>query len=238
MKFLRSAIIMYSELTTLGLEGYIKNACGGSVHSDSYLNALERFVSGLSDSNKITLKEKFKNQQDFGQINDLLNEVAVACVFHPKAIFKNIGPDLDENGTSIEVKTLNESCNEDKRHKTSKFCVISPILNKDELLNELSLIKKAIKEKVLYHLVRAKEQLENKSSKKGVIYIIWNYDNLLHGEDGNTHKNNIELKSEVCAIIESTVNNFSSNNRKLTIKSYYFEELQKLAISKMYQKHF
>lgn len=216
--------MMYPELTKFGLENYIKTACGGSIQSDPYFSALERFSSGLSEGNKKVLMDKFKGQSN-AQMNDLLNEVAVACVFHPKAQFNAPDrPDLTADGVNIEVKTLNESAQERQRHTSSFFSSISPALNTIDLSNEYDLIEQALKNKVTSHLKKAKNQLNG----VGLVYLIWDYDNLLHGEDGHVHVNNIVREGEARTIIESVVGKFVYEHQRLTVKNYYFEKLQEL----------
>src|SRR5581483_6097955 len=172
-------MLMYEKLKKLNLETYMKCFCGGEIKSDSYLSALESFLNSLTEKNFNQLEEKFRGEKQKSEIIDLLHEVEIAYVFHPKANFlNNEGPDL-ENGVFIEIKTLNESEEERERHKTDRFCALSTVLNEKGKANEKKLVDDAINRKVTYHLEKANKQLKG----MGLIYLIWDYDFLLHGED-------------------------------------------------------
>jgi len=101
---------MYKGLFQLNLGGYIKNYCGGKIVENKYLRNLDHFIADESFKENLgTLIEKFRGNKQFSEITDLLHEIEVACLFHPRAIFrKEPGADLDDEGTLVEVKCLNE----------------------------------------------------------------------------------------------------------------------------------
>lgn len=215
---------MYKKLKELGIEQYIQNACGGKIRQDKYFNALEKFIESLSSENFCILRNKFKGLNNRSQIKDLLNEVAVACAFHPKACFNNNGPDFYDNGICIEIKTINESKEETERHKQDYFMAISTCLTEEAKNNEKKLIIHAIKNKVFFHLEKAKKQLAG----NGLIYLIWDYDNFLHGEDNQVHPKIInEPVAQKCIrlSIEEFIKKYPNINIK--IKDYFFEKLEK-----------
>lgn len=215
---------MYEKLKELNLEKYIKHFCGGVVGSDKYLNALENFVNSLTTENFQTLKSKFKGGKKNSEIADLLHEAEVACVFHPKARFNIDGPDL-ENGISIEIKTLNESKEENERHQGDSFSYISQIFTDENKTKEHDLIIAAIRNKANYHLEKANEQLKG----KGLIYLIWDFDNLLHGNDGQVHEKILD-KNSTQELIDKVVKEFIECHPCLTIKNLYFADLRDLVI--------
>lgn len=214
---------MYTKLKALGLENYISEYCGGSVQDDKYFQNIEKFINTLSQNNFNVLISKFKGNKKHLEISDLLHEVEVACVFHPKAIFLENGPDL-ENGVLIEVKTLNESKEEQKRHKNNSCFFISRDLSETEKKEEGDMIDTAIYNKAIYHLEKANSQLKG----KGLIYLIWDYDLLLHGEDSQIHPPILNNKDLMQIKIEKIVEEFTESHPGLIIKNYYFGDLREL----------
>ncbi|MFA5714580.1 MAG: hypothetical protein WC998_02425 [Candidatus Paceibacterota bacterium] len=213
---------MYKKLKELNLEKYINHFCGGVLVSDKYFNALENFVNSLTTENFQTLKSKLKGNKKNSEIADLLHEVEVAYVFHPRARFNVDGPDL-ENGISIEIKTLNESKEENNRHQRDSFSCVSPILANEKKTEEHDLIIAAVRNKANYHLEKANKQLKG----KGLIYLIWDYDNLLHGNDGQVHRKILDGNSTQ-KIINEVVKEFTECHPCLTIKNLYFADLRNL----------
>lgn len=214
---------MYTKLRELNLEKYIESFCGEVVVKNKYLDVLEDFVDGLTPENFGVLKLKFKGNKKNSEIADLLHEVEVAYLFHPKARFNSVdGPDL-ENGISIEIKTLNESKEENERHLQDSFSCASPILTDKQKIEENNLIIEAIRKKVNYHLEKANKQLKG----KGLIYLIWDYDNLLHGSDGRVH-GRIFNEAGMKKFVDEVVKEFMECHPGLTIKNYYFGILRDL----------
>jgi hypothetical protein len=211
---------MYTKLKILGLEKYICNFCGGSIQQNKYFNKIENFIDTLSTKNFSVLELKFKGNKNFSEIADLLHEIEIACLFHPKATFNNDAPDLEENGIGIEVKSLNEGKEEQDRHKSNKFLSISKTLTYNKNFEEKNNTVDAIKNKINYHLKKADDQLKG----KGLIYLIWDYNLLLHSADGGIHKGTVD-KEEMNRIISEYVDEFIKNHSCLNIKHYYFGDI-------------
>lgn len=212
---------MYPNLIKLNLEDYIKHACGGSLQEDKFFRSLDTFVGSLSEDNIEILSKKFNKNAPHSEISDLLHEVEVACAFHPKANFLENGPDL-ENGVFIEVKALNESKGEQARHESNSSSFISRVLSTEEKMEECKLVCEAIYNKATYHLEKANSQLRG----KGLIYLIWDYNVLLHGEDGQVHSPISNSKCIIQTQVEKTISEFQDSHPCLTIKSFYFGDLR------------
>ena len=214
---------MYTKLEELGLKEYISTCCGGTMQEDKYFRNIEKFISTLSEDNFKSLISKFRGNKKYSEITDLLHEVEIACVFHPKANFLENGPDL-ENGILIEVKTLNESKEEYMRHQNDPNFFISQSLSDEEKKKEEELVDIAIYNKAIYHLEKANSQLKG----RGLIYLIWDYDLLLHGEDGQVHFPIPDGKRLMQMRIEKIVKEFIGSHPGLIIKTYYFGDLREL----------
>jgi len=159
---------MYENLQAINLTKFLNKCCGSANWvKENWLVSLDSFVGILSEENKKTLKSKINNNLNHYQANDILNEIMVACAFHPKAHFvKEYGQksyDLFDNSSDlkIEIKTLNEGDDEKERHEQDKFLGISKGLTDTEIQNKKIKITEIIRKKCLDHLSKALCQIDN-----------------------------------------------------------------------------
>lgn len=215
---------MYPKLNELGLSEYVSKYCGGSTQQNKYFNKIEKFIDSMSKTNYDVLKSKFKGNTQHSAITDLLREIEIAYLFHPKANFiDGPGPDL-ENGTNIEVKSLNEGKEENERHENSNtFSFISHQQSDGEKRKENQDTIEAIKNKINFHLEKANAQLNG----NGLIYLIWDYNLILHSTDGSKHISSID-KEEAKRITDECVISFIKCHPCLTIRHYYFEDIREM----------
>lgn len=231
---------LYKNLKKINLEGYLNECCGSkNWHRESWLLKLDTFVGTLSEENLNTLRSKFvetKNDQEakerHRQYSDELNEVMVACGYHPTALFVQRQDnkktyDLFDKALNlkIEVKTLNESVDEQIRHNNQKPNTATTYIGKALSDSELENIRKSIivslEKKCSDKLTEAVCQLEN----EGKIYLIYDYDILFKNLDHlMTHAP--LSKEEIKRIIENYCINFSTVHNNIAIESIYFEDLR------------
>jgi hypothetical protein len=227
---------MYENLQAINLTKFLNKCCGSANWvKESWLVSLDSFVGTLSEENKKKLKSKINNNLSHYQTNDIVNEIMVACAFHPKAHFvKEDGRksyDLFDNssGLKIEVKTLNEGDDEKERHKQDKFLGISRSLTNTEIQNKKIKITEIIRKKCLDHLTKALCQIDN----SGKIYLIYDYNLLISENIGtkkkavykNYHPSNFP-KKEAEKIIQNCLDDFSKCHLKVFIEAIYFGDLR------------
>lgn len=213
---------MYENLLQLNLEGYIKKYCGGAVTKNKYLKNLDLFIGNLSEDNLDILKNKFKGNKEFSETSNLLREIEIALLFHPQANFRReSGPDLEDNGTLIEVKSINEGKEEAERHTNNSFFSISTLLSERELKKEQTETIKAVKGKLVQHLEKAHKQINS----KGLIYIIWDYNTFIYRNNGQVHKNGALTKNKIGLTIKATCLEFNKKFPEVIIRNYYFADI-------------
>lgn len=228
---------MYDNLKTINLTEYLNKCCGGpNWIKDSWLVSLDYFVGTLSDENKTIIKSKFKNNQELPRQNDMLNEIMIACAFHPTASFieekeNEKTYDLFDNSLNlkIEVKSLNEGDDEKERHKQDSFSDWLIHLSDSELQNEKIKITANISKKCNDHFSKAVHQLDN----CGKIYLIYDY-NLLSRENIGTDKeptfakthHSVLLKKDIEKAIQNYLNDFSKCHSKIFAEAIYFGDLR------------
>src|SRR3989339_198556 len=79
---------MYDNLQKINLTEYLNKCCGGTNWvKESWLVFLDSYVGLLSKENTNILKLKINNNLNHYQINDIVNEIMIACVYHPEANF-------------------------------------------------------------------------------------------------------------------------------------------------------
>lgn len=227
---------MYENLKVINLTKFLNKCCGGTNWiKEKWLLSLDSFIRTLSENDKNVLKLKIKNNLEHYQINDVVNEIMIACAYHPKANFvkedQNKSYDLFDSSSNlkIEVKTLNEGDDEKERHKQDKFLGISKGLTDTEIQNKKIKITEIIRKKCLDHLSKASCQINN----SGKIYLIYDY-NLLTSENigtkkqavyKNYHPSNFS-KKEAEKIIQNCLDNFSKRHPKVFIEAIYFGDLR------------
>ncbi len=222
---------MFDNLKKINLEKYLA-AYAGYINKESWLIALDDFVGTLTQENINVLQSKINPEQDPYRINDLVNEIMVACVYHNKAIFikesnkksQNSFDLFDENSNlKIEIKSLNEGEDETDRHKKNEqpYGVVKALTGseKQELIS-------IIKKKCVELLEKAVEQIEG----EGKIYLIWDYNIFTSNDIGTqnepkyTQPRPTDLKDKFPEIVEECVANFT--NEKISIKTLLFSDLQ------------
>ncbi|OGF25870.1 hypothetical protein A2331_04770 [Candidatus Falkowbacteria bacterium RIFOXYB2_FULL_34_18] len=232
---------MYDNLQKINLTEYLNKCCGGTNWvKESWLVFLDSYVGLLSKENTNILKLKINNNLNHYQINDIVNEIMIACVYHPEANFfkennKKTFDLFDKNlNLKIEVKTLNEGDDEKERHKQDKFICISKCLNVLEEKNEKQQTKKIIYKKCTDHLTKASSQINN----KGKIYLIYDYNTLTSENIGTkkeprftrTHRSALS-KDDIKNEINNFLNNFSKNHPQITVEAIYFGDLRDKVIN-------
>ncbi len=221
---------MYNYLKTIGLEKYLDEYfCNRTWKRESYLEKLDLFVSGKSEKQKVVLKDKFQINKTHRQLNDHVNEIKVACAYHPLAIFikedGELSPDLLDNSLKIEIKTINESGDEAERHENMEpdrgyFYFGRRLTEKEETDTKVN-VSRSVENKCLYHLNKATKQIEN----SGRIYLIYDWD-ILFKQDQNSRIHAPLTKNDIKNILESTSNNFCKNCSNVSIKIVSTEELK------------
>ncbi|PIR76238.1 MAG: hypothetical protein COU32_03135 [Candidatus Magasanikbacteria bacterium CG10_big_fil_rev_8_21_14_0_10_42_10] len=179
---------MYENLNNIGLKDFLVKCCGGTIHEDPWLRSLDSYVSTLSSQNLISIKQKIRPGLTDNQKNDLLHEIEIALVFHPKADFvqennEKKEPDLFDpsTGINIEIKSLNEGEDEQERHaKGGKLLIQNKALQDEEKADLKYRIFQILKNKTKYHLECAVKQLNN----NGRVYLVFDYDNFIRENTG------------------------------------------------------
>lgn len=227
---------MYNNLKLIGLTKYLNKCCGSKNWvREGWLVALGIFVGTLTEENKNILISKIRKGLEHYQINDIVNEVMIACAFHSRANFmgENDQKSCDlfevDSNLKIEVKTLNEGDDEKERHKQNKFLCISKRLSDAETLNEKQDTKIIIYKKCNDHLEKAATQIDN----KGEIYLIYDY-NLLSSKNAGSKEEPLYTQThrsatpeeEVKNIIKNCVNEFTKNRPEISIEVIYFGDLR------------
>lgn len=80
---------LYDSLQSINLTNYINFYFSGKDwKKNKYLESLDSFVKNLSIDQRIVLRDKFKsNKITHLETQSLVNEIAIARVFHPQAEF-------------------------------------------------------------------------------------------------------------------------------------------------------
>ncbi len=223
---------MFDNLKKINLEKYLESYTG-DISKEMWLIALDDFISTLSEENINVLQSKINLEQNVYRINDLVYEIMIACVYHPKAIFveeskkKNQKTyDLfdEKSNLKVEIKSLNEGDDEKERHKKNEFlCNVAKALTESEKEKLISIIKK----KCVKILEKAVEQIES----KGKIYMIWDR-NLFTSENigtkyepkyTQTRPTNLN-DDEFSKIVKECIPIFS--NESIIIETLFFGDLQ------------
>jgi|GEM_PF-5249978 fructose-1,6-bisphosphatase len=179
---------MYDNLQKINLTNYLNRCCGGEKWiSEGWLESLDKFVGILSDQNISVLKSKINDNLGLYQINDIVNEIMIACAYHPEANFVSEGTSstydlFDQNSDlKIEVKSLNEGADEQERHKKDTYCGVAALPMEKEAAKEKKDMEDAIRKKCREHLQKAVGQI----AKKGKIYLVYDW-NLLTSQNIGT----------------------------------------------------
>ena len=245
---------MYKNLININLEEYLNKCCGSKTwHEESWLLKLDTFVGTLSKENLNTLRSKFsitKNSQQtkekHRQDTNKLNEVMVACAYHPNARFipevdGQQTPDLfDESlDLQIEVKSLNEGKDEEDRHDNQEPNKAEIYINKAISVSELEEKKKATA--TFFETKKCKYLIDNAISQlkgSGKIYLIYDY-NLFSRDNIGSEKEPVYTalhpaplsKEGVKKIIENYCINFEVAHPSISIEVIYFGDLREKIIS-------
>ena len=227
--------IMYEHLNNIGLENYIKKCCGGKTHEDSWLRGLDTFVGRIEKDSIEVLRLKFSKISNHSQITDTLNEVMVACIFHPLATFIKEGtyktPDLYDKSRNVyvEIKSLNEGDDEKERHKSDSFLDISRVLSETEKSIKKQKILENIYKKACDHFSKATCQLNN----QGIIYLVYDYNLFFRDKTGTNNQpcfTNTQVKivsqNDVLACIRKATDDFIKIHPCISISPVYFGELR------------
>ncbi len=168
---------MYTSLIEIGLEDYLKARGGGKIIEEKWTINLDSFVSSLTDEQKKILRNKIfkKKNETHLQHNDLFHEIGIACAFYDNISFLEESntiskPDFRSNNTSVEVKTINNSEEEQERLFTlnkGPNCVIQGIYK-----NERKSSVNAVVSKFKDHIEKAKKQLSETGGHIWVVYAI------------------------------------------------------------------
>ncbi len=227
---------MYNNLQKINLTNYLDECCGGKKWiEESWLQALDGFVGTLSDENKFIFESKINNNRNHCQINDIVNELMIACAFHPKADFVAEGTltscDLIDNNSDlkIEIKTLNEGDDERDRRKKNSCCWIAAAPSEKESTKEKELMQAAISNKCKEHVKKAVNQI----SEKGKIYVVYDWNLLTSKNIGaespvyvNTHWSPLP-RDAVKSTIDICVNETLRENSGVQIEVISLDDLRK-----------
>ncbi len=221
---------MYGHLVKIGLDFYLDKSCGGkNWHEESWLINLDAFIGSLSEKNLSTLKNKFSKEKTQLQNNDIVHEVMIMCAYHPDAILipeqKIKTCDLfDESlDLNIEVKTLNESREEQVRHEENKIINQVGKVSDVGLVNRKENVIAAIKKKCSEKIYKAIDQIP--PYKKGKIYLVYDYDHYFKNLDG-TRSHAPLSKKEVHKVIEYACRDFLTSRTRIEFEIIFHGDLK------------
>lgn len=223
--------IMYDHLKTIGLEKYLHVYFWNyQWKNELHLDKLDSFIANKSQEQKEVLRKKFQtlnNQLDktHRQLNDLFNEIKIACVYHPAAMFKEesegLSSDLLDGSVKVEIKTLNESNDEAERHASMNsgegHVYHGSVLTEEQKAE----VKFAVIKKCLYHLNKAVKQVNS----NGKVYLVYDYD-FMFRQGSNSYVMAPLKDEEVKNILKSTCNDFSKEYPDVSITVVSMSELK------------
>ncbi len=230
---------MYKNLTNVGLKEYLDVLCGGPMwHEDSWLKKLDIFAGTLSEENLRIVRLKFGVNDTHQQKDDNVNELMIACAYHPTADFI---PTQEGRKTSdlfdrsrnlkIEVKFLHEGEDETNRHRSDEFCAFSRPLSGSELERRKTATTTFLGTKKCQELLdKAVSQLED----EGKIYLVYDYNLLSRDNRGTREEPNWTAPvhaplsgEEVGKVIKNYCTNFLTAYPNVSIEVIYFGDLRK-----------
>ncbi|MFA5127991.1 MAG: hypothetical protein WC457_03245 [Patescibacteria group bacterium] len=227
---------MYENLQNINLTKYLNECCGGQDWvNERWLRALDKFVGELSDENKDILKARINIIQSHLQTNDIINEIMIACAYHPRANFLSEGKTLSYDmfdksvNLKIEVKSLNEGIDEQVRHESDSFVGQAPLLPESEENNEICGMRNAITKKCKDHIEKAIKQVD----ENGKIYFVYDYNLFTSKNIGTKHLPNYVntrvsplSQDDVKNIINNCWGDFQNHYANVKFKAIYFGDLR------------